>query len=83
MTLDNIYLGTSPGNPVYVQGTSYDEAGWVTQRTLGNNAVQTRYSYYAWNNADQGGKLQCILEHDAGGEPYHAPGFELHVRSQQ
>jgi hypothetical protein len=48
MTLDSVYVGMPPGNPIYVQGIDYDAAGRVTQRVLGSgeNAVQTRVT---WN----------------------------------
>ena len=61
MTLDSVYVGTAPGNPIYVQGTEYDFAGRVTLRTVGStNPVQTRYNYYPWNASVDGGKLQQI-----------------------
>jgi hypothetical protein len=46
MTLDSVYIGTAPISPIYVQGTEYDSAGWVTLRMLGSgtNAIQTRYN---------------------------------------
>ena len=28
---------------------------------MGSNAVQTRFTYYVWNVAEQGGKLQRIF----------------------
>ena len=61
MALDSVYVGTLPGNPIYVQGTEYNSAGRVTLRTLGSaNPVQTRYNYYPWNASVDGGKLQQI-----------------------
>jgi hypothetical protein len=44
-------------------------AGRVTLRTLGDNAVQTRFTYYAWNIADMGGKLQRIFSQKSGANP--------------
>jgi hypothetical protein len=32
MALDSVYVGTLPGNPIFVQGTDYDSAGRVMQR---------------------------------------------------
>jgi hypothetical protein len=44
----------------YLQSTSYDAAGRVTQRTLGGTSqrVQTTYEYYWWSS--QGGRLYRI-----------------------
>jgi hypothetical protein len=62
MTLDSVYVGTPPGNPIYGQGTEYDSAGRATLRALGSGttAVQTRYIYYPWNTSVNGGNLQQI-----------------------
>jgi hypothetical protein len=40
MALDSLYIGTLPGNPIYMQGTEYDSAGMVTLRTLGATSPQ-------------------------------------------
>ena len=40
--------------------TQYDAAGRVTKRVLGEDGVQTQYSYYTWNTAIHGGLLQQI-----------------------
>jgi hypothetical protein len=67
MAMNTMFAGAAPGNPIYVQGTKYDAAGRVTQRSLGYNAafgqpyVRTNFTYYAWNIADKGGKLQRIF----------------------
>jgi RHS repeat-associated protein len=57
--IGNIQLPTN-----YVFNTSYDEAGRARLRQLGVNGsagiVQEQYTYYAWNAANQGGRLQSI-----------------------
>ena len=60
MALNSMFVGTPPGDPIYVQGTSYDAAGRPTLRSVGSGdyPVQTRYTYYPWNALVQGGKLQ-------------------------
>ena len=61
MALNSMFVGTPPGDPIYVQGTSYDAAGRATLRTVGSsgtNAVQTRFTYSPWDASVQGGKLQ-------------------------
>jgi RHS repeat-associated protein len=61
ISLDSVYVGTLPSDPIYVQDTEYDSAGRVTLRTLGStNPVQTHYTYYPWNASVNGGKLQQI-----------------------
>jgi YD repeat-containing protein len=47
----------------YVTATSYDAAGRVTNRSLGNGINQT-YTYYPWNQ--QGGRLNVILAQKSG-----------------
>jgi hypothetical protein len=47
----------------YLQSTSYDATGRVTQRQSGvsNNVVVAQYTYYPWNDANkQGGRLQRL-----------------------
>jgi RHS repeat-associated protein len=51
-------LNSLAGSYPYVMGTQYDAAGRVTERSLGNIALQTRYFYYPWNTPEQGGRLQ-------------------------
>jgi RHS repeat-associated protein len=69
MAMNAVQVASPPQMPDYVQGTEYDEAGRVTLRTLGDNAVQTRFTYSAWNYADMGGKLQRIFSQKPGENP--------------
>jgi YD repeat-containing protein len=69
MAMNAVQVASPPQMPDYVQGTEYDEAGRVTLRTLGDNAVQTRFTYSAWNYADMGGKLQRIFSQKPGEDP--------------
>ncbi|PWH13850.1 MAG: hypothetical protein DDG60_09040, partial [Anaerolineae bacterium] len=50
-------LETVTGSSPYVTSTSYDSAGRLTGRALGNGLSQT-YAYYPWNQ--QGGRLQTL-----------------------
>jgi hypothetical protein len=81
MSLDSVYVGTPPGNPIYVQGTEYDATGRATLRTLGSgtNAVQMRYNYYPWNASVDGGKLQQIYTTRGTSvlQNFHSPARQL------
>ncbi|PKN91158.1 MAG: hypothetical protein CVU44_20570 [Chloroflexi bacterium HGW-Chloroflexi-6] len=55
---DNLLLKSVIGASNYVQSTTYDSAGRMTERALGNGLLQT-YNYYAWNQ--QGGRLQSLV----------------------
>jgi len=51
-------LNTAIGSTTYVQGTTYDAAGRVDVRTLGNNTLKTDYNYNPWST--KGGRLQQL-----------------------
>ncbi len=44
----------------YVQSTTYDAAGRVTQRVLGANTIQQTFTYYPWTTASGRGRLKEI-----------------------
>ncbi len=44
----------------YVQSTSYDAAGRPLTRVLVTNVLQTGYTYFAWNQQGEGGRLDTI-----------------------
>jgi len=46
------------GQATYVQDTAYDAAGRMVQRTLGQGALTTEMTYYAWGTS--GGRLRRI-----------------------
>ncbi|NOH04075.1 MAG: DNRLRE domain-containing protein [Chloroflexi bacterium] len=50
---------SSLGGTTYVSSSSYDAAGRLNARLLGNGLEQI-YSYYPWNTPGQGGRLQNI-----------------------
>jgi YD repeat-containing protein len=56
-------LTSVTGTNAYVSGTTYDPAGRVSTRTLGNGLTQT-FGYYNWdekvNNVGQGGRLKTL-----------------------
>ena len=49
-SLDRAFDWTPPYNSTltYVDDTQYDAGGRVTKRVLGEDGVQTQYSYYTW-----------------------------------
>jgi|GEM_PF-1068994 len=53
----NLLLKSVVGASTYLQSTTYDFTGRMTERMLGNGLSQT-YNYYAWNQ--QGGRLQSL-----------------------
>jgi len=44
----------------YVSSTSYDAAGRLTQRVLGNGVAATNYTYYPWESSGRSGRLQSL-----------------------
>jgi RHS repeat-associated protein len=57
-------LTSVAGTDTYVSSTTYDSAGRVDQRVLGNSLTQN-FDYYAWDatlsTVGQGGRLQSLL----------------------
>jgi hypothetical protein len=53
-------LNSVIGSQTYVQSAAYDAPGRVTQRVLGNNILQTNYTYYPWTTVNGQGRLQNI-----------------------
>jgi hypothetical protein len=47
-------LESMAGTDIYIQSTTYDAAGRMTERLLGNGMTKA-YSYYPWSQ--QGGRL--------------------------
>lgn len=74
------------GTTWYVKSTSYDSAGRVKSRLLGNNVISNQYSYYPWNN--QGGRLSQITSTRTQGQlvlqdlqyEYDLDGNILHIQ---
>jgi len=54
------------GDATYVNSTSYDEAGRLTSRTLGDGLLETSYAYYTWTA--MGGRLQQTITERLGDE---------------
>ena len=50
----------------YVQATGYDVDGRVVTRTLGENLLNSSYTYTPWNQAVQGGRLGRLLTQKIG-----------------
>ena len=48
------------GWSTYVQSTTYDAAGRIINRVLGNNAVKQTFTYYAWTSANGRGRVKEI-----------------------
>ncbi|CAG1008547.1 hypothetical protein ANRL4_03903, partial [Anaerolineae bacterium] len=51
-------LNSVSGSATYVQSSTYDVAGRIDTRILGNNLLKTDYDYYAWTS--QGGRLRYL-----------------------
>ncbi len=66
MMLDRVYRFNS--SVIYVNDTTYDTAGRMTQRVLGNDVLTQDYTYYAWDEkaavdtatVGQGGRLKSM-----------------------
>jgi RHS repeat-associated protein len=50
----------------YVQSTTYDEAGRISQRVFGNNLFQTNYTYFPYTTANGLGRLQKVAAGTSG-----------------
>lgn len=63
-TIDQVFSiqngETSDLTQYYIQKTAYDEAGRVSERTLGNNLLQTKYDYFDWFEPNGQGRLSSI-----------------------
>lgn len=63
-TIDQVFSiqneETSDLTQYYIQKTAYDEAGRVSERTLGNNLLQTQYDYFDWFDPNGQGRLSSI-----------------------
>ncbi len=57
-------LNTVIGNRTYVQHSTYDAAGRVTNRDLDTADYATNFSYFGWTTINQWGRLQRIWAGD-------------------
>jgi RHS repeat-associated protein len=57
---EQLALDSVAGSSVYVADTQYDAAGRIDLRTYIPGALQTDYSYYAWNAPGGAGRLLSI-----------------------